>query len=137
MTTFFLARGQSERDYAYAPLDIVASRSEAIWQAGVNFLIVRRHSSGLASNLVSNPAPNLAPDRPAIVYVGAAPDLFRFLDNTRCWETAQWKYGADTLLVHSNLSDASREAERQDLVAAYTPPMNDDGWLSMIARAFE
>jgi hypothetical protein len=133
MTAFFLARGQSERDYAYAPLDIVANRSEAIWQAGVNFLIARRHSSTLASG----PASNLVPDQPAIVYVGAAPDLFRFLDNTRCWETAQWKYGADTLLVHSNLSDASREAERQDLVAAYTPPMNDDGWLTMIARAFE
>ena len=55
---------------------------------------------------------------PLILYVGAAPDLFQFIEESRCWETA-------------------REAEREDLIAAYAPPMNADNWKSIIARALK
>ena len=118
MTAF---RGRSRREYDYRPLALAADRSDAIWQAGANFVIARR----------------VPADEPLILYVGAAPDLFAFIDESRCWETAHWKFDADIVFAHPNASDAAREAEREDLIAAYAPPMNADNWQSIIARALK
>ncbi|MCD6075684.1 MAG: hypothetical protein K0Q70_2567 [Rhodospirillales bacterium] len=112
-------RGRSQRQYEYWPLDIAADRSQAVWSEGANFLIARCQP----------------PDEPAIVYIGAAPDLFRFFDDSRCWETARWKFAADIVYAHPNASDDAREAERQDLIAAYAPPMNAENWQNIIAHA--
>ncbi len=74
---------------------------------------------------------------PLILYVGAAPDLFQFIEESRCWETARWKFDADILFARPNTSVTAREAEREDLIAAYAPPMNADNWQSIIARALK
>jgi len=120
-TALFAVRGRSQRVYPYRALDILAARSEPIWQAGANFLIARQ----------------VPADEPLILYVGAAPNLFQFIDDSRCWETARWKYEADVFYAHPNDSEGAREAEREDLIAAHAPPLNADNWQSIIARALE
>ncbi len=57
-------------------------------------------------------------DIPPILHVGAAPDLFQFIDESRCWETARWKFDADILFARPNTSETAREAEREDVIAA-------------------
>lgn len=121
MTDVFAFQGRSQRTYVYRQLDLAAGRAEPIWQAGANFVIARR----------------IPADEPLIVYVGAAPSLFEFIDESRCWETAHWKFDADIVFAHPNAADADREAEREDLIAAYAPPMNADNWQSIIARALK
>ena len=121
MTAVSIFRGRSQRPYPYYPVDIVDGRADPIWRTGANFLIARR----------------VPDDQPLILYVGAAPDLFGFIDSSRCWDTARWKFDANVLYAHPNTLDATREAEREDMIAAYAPPMNADNWQSIIARALK
>ena len=100
-------RGASRRSYSYM-----------LFPWGKLQLVPRRAGNYiLASGTPLHPAP---------IWISEARRLYSFFEvNSRIWDVAQDKHGASLFYVHIEPSQIARLAEREDLVAAYLPPMDD------------
>jgi hypothetical protein len=96
--------GASGARYRYSPID----ENRFLPPAGANFVIAQVTAEGAE-----------------VVYAGETDNLAN-----QSWraplEKARKKYGETaTVLTRLNVTRAVREAEREDLVQAYRPPLND------------
>jgi uncharacterized protein related to proFAR isomerase len=96
--------GASGARYRYSPID----ENRFLPPAGANFVIAQVTAEGAE-----------------VVYAGETDNLAN-----QSWraplEKARKKYGEPaTVLTRLNVTRAVREAEREDLVQAYRPPLND------------
>jgi hypothetical protein len=67
-----------------------------------------------------------SPLHPAPIWISQTRRLYSFFEaNSRIWDVAQDKHGASLFYVHIEPSQIARLAEREDLVSAYLPPMDD------------
>lgn len=57
-----------------------------------------------------------------VVYVGEAENLMTMTDEL--WPKAKAEHGATHAFIRLNVTASVRRQERQDLIAAYAPPMN-------------
>jgi len=73
--------------------------------SGGNYIFARETSDGLS-----------------VIYVGEAENLMTLADQH--WPEAKSQYGATHAFVRLNVTASVRRHERQDLIAAYSPPMN-------------
>ena len=103
MTRQIELAGASGARYRYTPID----ENRFLPPAGANFVIARVTSDGAE-----------------VVYAGETDNLAN-----QTWRTtldkAREAYGEATVLTRLNVTRAVREAERQDLVQNYHPPMNE------------
>jgi uncharacterized protein related to proFAR isomerase len=94
--------GKSGARYRYTPLD----EDRFVPPAGANYLIAE-----------------LKPDGPSVVYAGHTDNLAN-----QAWraalEEARKTYAQAKVLTRLNVTRAIREAELEDLVEQYHPPMN-------------
>ena len=100
-------RGASRRSYSYM-----------LFPWGKLQLVPRRAGNCiLASGTALHPAP---------IWISETRRLYSFFEvNSRIWEIAHDKHGASLFYVHIEPSQVARLAEREDLVSAYLPPMDD------------
>ena len=100
-------QGASRRSYTYMLLPW--SKLQLIPRRAGNYI--------LASGTSRQPAP---------IWISEARRLYSFFEaNSRIWDVAQDKHGASLFYVHIEASQIARLAEREDLVSAYLPPMDD------------
>lgn len=92
--------GASGATYRYQARD-----GQRLSPSGGNFVFTRETEDGMA-----------------VVYVGEVENLLAMADDR--WSEAQTRFGATHAFVRLNVAAAVRRHERQDLVAAYAPPMN-------------
>lgn len=83
----------------------VAREGQRVSPSGGNFVFVRETPEGMA-----------------VIYVGEAESLSA-LDEAP-WAEAQSRFGATHAFVRLNVTAAIRRSERNDLLAAYDPPLN-------------
>jgi hypothetical protein len=102
VTRQFEFAGASGARYRYTPVD----ENRFLPPAGANFVIAQVTKEG-----------------PKVVYAGETDNL-----SAQSWrsmlEKAREQYRDATVLTRLNITRAVREAEREDLVQAYHPPMN-------------
>jgi hypothetical protein len=100
-------QGASRRSYSYM-----------LFPWGKLQLVPRRAGNYiLASGTALDPAP---------VWISQTRRLYSFFEvNSRIWDVAHDKHGASLFYVHIEASQIARLAEREDLVSAYQPPMDD------------
>ena len=103
----FEFRGASRRSYSYMLLPWAKPQ-----------LIPRRAGNCiLASGTSLHPVP---------IWISEVRRLYSFFEaNSRLWDVAQDKHGASLFYVHIEPSQVARLAEREDLLSAYLPPMDD------------
>lgn len=66
------------------------------------------------------------PASPEPVWISEAHRLYAFLEaNPRLWDVTQAKHGAGLFYIRVEPDQAARLAEREDLIRAYRPPMDD------------
>jgi hypothetical protein len=63
-----------------------------------------------------------SPDGLTVIYVGEVENLMTLADAR--WPEAKSNYGATHAFVRLNVTASVRRREREDLIAAYHPPMN-------------
>jgi len=94
--------GKSGARYRYTPLE----EDRFVPPAGANFIIIEHTSDG-----------------PSVVYAGETDNLAN-----QAWrrplEEARKTYTEARVLTRLNVTRAIREAEREDLIGQYNPPMN-------------
>jgi uncharacterized protein related to proFAR isomerase len=95
--------GKSGARYRYTPLD----ENRFVPPAGANYVIAE-----------------LKPDGPSIVYAGETDNLANQTWRTTL-EEARKTWSQAKVLTRLNVTRAIREAEREDLVEQYHPPMNE------------
>jgi hypothetical protein len=100
--------GATGREYHYNPIDPTNIDVLGLGGAGMNFLFTRSQSS----------------NHHDIVFAGETASLSAMMTQTQLWQIAKLQYGATSLFGRVNGSDDRRRQERDDLVAAYKPPMN-------------
>lgn len=102
MTRQIEIAGKSGARYRYTPLE----EDRFLPPAGANFIIARLTKEG-----------------PSIIYAGETDNLA-----SQAWrealEKARANFSDAKVLTRLNVTRAIREAERNDLIEAYQPPMN-------------
>ena len=99
--------GQSGREYHYLPTDVSTIRTNFLWQAPANFVFARP-----------------VPPSQVLIFIGEAENLALALSSERFWKMLTERFHATQLYARPNANAQSRKDERDDLVAAYEPPMN-------------
>ena len=92
--------GASGATYRYFVRD-----GDRLSPSGGNYIFARETADGLS-----------------VIYVGEAENLMTLADAH--WPEAKARFGATHAFVRLNVTASVRRKERQDLIAAYDPPMN-------------
>ena len=82
----------------------------------------KRQFLGTAANFLFV---RVADQKSTLIYAGSCENLAAEMRENRLWKIAVEQHGATDIYAHISISSAGqREAERDDLSAAYNPPLN-------------